>query len=76
MKQVNKTTLAEVRQQAAKCVKGLLNKGVSPMQADAIYKQNLTIVDSYRVELRAIETAHAMSKDAIDYKQALELIAK
>ena len=43
------TSLKTVREQAANTIIALQNGTVSPMVADAIYKQSLTIVDSYRV---------------------------
>ena len=42
--------------------------------ASGLYKQSLTIVDSYRVELRAIELAIASSGAGIDFKEASKLV--
>ena len=43
------------------------------MVADAIYKQSLTIVDSYRVELKAVELAIS-SNAGLDFNSASKLI--
>lgn len=67
------TTLKAVREQAAKTIIGLQNGIVSPLIADAIYKQSLTIVDSYRVELRGIELA-LQTTGKLNFKQASKLI--
>ena len=61
--QLNQTSLKTVREQAAKTIMGLQDGSVSPLIADAIYKQSITIVDSYRVELRAIELAINTTSD-------------
>ena len=67
------TSLKTVREQAANTIIALQNGTVSPMVADAIYKQSLTIVDSYRVELRAIELA-LQTNAGLDFNSASELI--
>jgi len=64
-----KTSLKQVREEAAKTIMDLRNGDISPMVADAIYKQALTIVDSYRVELRAISLA-IESSNGLDYAKA------
>ena len=77
--QLNQTSLKTVREQAAKTIMGLHDGSVSPLIADAIYKQSITIVDSYRVELRAIELAigtTANKSAPITFDQAAKLIAK
>ena len=68
------TSLKQVRQEAAKTIMDLRNGNISPLVADAIYKQALTIVDSYRVELRAIELAINSSNAGMNFKEANELI--
>ena len=67
------TSLKTVREQAANTIIALQNGTVSPMIADAIYKQSLTIVDSYRVELKAVELALA-SNAGLDFNSASKLI--
>lgn len=67
------TSLKTVREQAANTIIALQNGTVSPMVADAIYKQSLTIVDSYRVELKAVELALA-SNAGLDFNSASKLI--
>ena len=67
------TSLKTVREQAANTIIALQNGTVSPMVADAIYKQSLTIVDSYRVELRAIELA-LRANEGLDFNSASKLI--
>ena len=67
------TSLKTVREQAANTIIALQNGTVSPMVADAIYKQSLTIVDSYRVELRAIELA-LQTNAGLDFNSASKLI--
>ena len=77
--QLNQTSLKTVREQAAKTIMGLQNGSVSPLIADAIYKQSITIVDSYRVELRAIELAISTTTDnlaPLSFNKAAKLIAK
>ena len=74
MKKTN-TTLAEVRRQAADTIMGLKDGSISPTVADAIYKQSLTIVDSYRVELRGIELVMQTEPKRKTYKEALQLVA-
>jgi len=69
----NKTSLKTIRQQAAKTIMDLRNGSIEPMVADAIYKQSLAIIDSYRMELRAVELAIQNSK-GVDYEDAIELI--
>ena len=69
------TSLKTVREQAANTIIALQNGTVSPMVADAIYKQSLTIVDSYRVQLKAVELAINTS-NGLDYAQALAQIEK
>ena len=69
------TSLKTVREQAANTIIALQNGTVSPMVADAIYKQSLTIVDSYRVQLKAVELA-INSSNGLDYEQALTQIEK
>ena len=77
--QLKQTSLKTVREQAAKTIMGLQNGSVSPLIADAIYKQSITIVDSYRVELRAIELAISTTTDnlaPLSFNKAAKLIAK
>ena len=77
--QLNQTSLKTVREQAAKTIMGLQDGTVSPLIADAIYKQSITIVDSYRVELRAIELAINTTSDKsapLSFNQAAKLIAR
>ena len=77
--QLNQTSLKTVREQAAKTIMGLQDGTVSPLIADAIYKQSITIVDSYRVELRAIELAISTTTDnlaPLSFNKAAKLIAK
>lgn len=77
--QLKQTSLKTVREQAAKTIMGLQDGSVSPLIADAIYKQSITIVDSYRVELRAIELAISTTANKsapITFDQAAKLIAK
>ena len=77
--QLNQTSLKIVREQAAKTIMGLQDGSVSPLIADAIYKQSITIVDSYRVELRAIELAINTASDKsapLSFNQAAKLITK
>ena len=77
--QLNQTSLKTVREQAAKTIMGLQDGSVSPLIADAIYKQSITIVDSYRVELRAIELAISTTTDnlaPLSFNKAAKLIAK
>ena len=56
-KEQAETSLKTARRKAAETIIGLQNGTVSPLVADSIYKQSITIVDSYRLELRAIELA-------------------
>ena len=77
--QLNQTSLKTVREQAAKTIMGLQDGSVSPLIADAIYKQSITIVDSYRVELRAIELAINTTSDKsapLSFNKAAKLIAR
>ena len=67
------TSLKTVREQAANTIIALQNGTVSPMVADAIYKQSLTIVDSYRVELKAIDLA-IRCNEGLDFNSASKLI--
>ena len=67
------TSLKTVREQAANTIIALQNGTVSPMVADSIYKQSITIVDSYRVELRAIELA-LETNAGLDFNSASKLI--
>jgi hypothetical protein len=74
---LTETSLRTVRQQAAQVIIGLQDGSVSPLIADAIYKQSLTIVDSYRVELRAIELAiNTSTSGPISFDRATKLINK
>ena len=73
--QLNQTSLKTVREQAAKTIMGLQDGSVSPLIADAIYKQSITIVDSYRVQLKAVELAIS-SSNGLNYKKALTQIEK
>lgn len=78
--QLKQTSLKTVREQAAKTIMGLQDGTISPLIADAIYKQSITIVDSYRVELRAIELAINNHSDKVkqgllSFDQASKLIA-
>ena len=78
-KLTQQTSLKTVREQAAKTIMGLQDGTVSPAIADAIYKQSITIVDSYRVELRAIELAISTTANKsapITFDQAAKLITK
>lgn len=72
---MNRTSLKTVREEAAKTIIDLKEGKVSPLIADAIYKQSLTIVESYRLELKAIELAINSSK-RLDFKSASALIDK
>ena len=74
--QLKQTSLKTVREQAAKTIMGLQDGSVSPLIADAIYKQSITIVDSYRVELRAIELALQTSTSPTTFTQAAKLVDK
>lgn len=74
MTQTNLTSLALVRKEAAKTIMDLRNGDISPIVADAIYKQSLTVVDSYRVQIRAIELA-IQSSEGMDYTKALKKIS-
>ena len=67
------TSLKTVREQAANTIIALQNGTVSPMVADAIYKQSLTIVDSYRVELKSVELAIS-SNAGLYFNSASKLI--
>lgn len=67
------TSLKTVREQAANTIIALQNGTVSPMVADSIYKQSLTIVDSYRVEVKAIELA-LQTNAGLDFNSASKLI--
>jgi hypothetical protein len=72
---LTETSLRTVRQQAAQDIIGLQDGSVSPLIADAIYKQSLTIVDSYRVELRAIELAiNTSTSGPLSFDKATKLI--
>ena len=73
---MNRTSLRTVREEAAKTIMDLKEGKVSPLVADAIYKQSLTIVDSYRVELRAIELALNTSTSPTTFTQAAKLVDK
>lgn len=73
--QLKQTSLKTVREQAAKTIIGLQDGSISPLIADAIYKQSITIVDSYRVQLKAVELAINTS-NGLDYAQALAKIEK
>ena len=73
--QLKQTSLKTVREQAAKTIMGLQDGSISPLIADAIYKQSITIVDSYRVQLKAVELAINTS-NGLDYAQALAKIEK
>lgn len=72
---MNRTSLKTVREEAAKTIMDLKEGKVSPLVADAIYKQSLTIVESYRLELKAIELA-INSSEGLDFKKASKLIEK
>lgn len=77
--QLKQTSLKTVREQAAKTIMGLQDGTVSPLIADAIYKQSITIVDSYRVQLKAIELAINTTSDKsapLSFNQAAKLITK
>ena len=77
--QLKQTSLKTVREQAAKTIMGLQDGSISPLIADAIYKQSITIVDSYRVELRAIELAINTTTDKLaplSFNKAAKLIAR
>ena len=77
--QLNQTSLKTVREQAAKTIMGLQDGSVSPLIADAIYKQSITIVDSYRVELRAVELAINTTYDKsapLSFNKAVKLITR
>ena len=67
------TSLKTVREQAANTIIALQNGTIAPMVADAIYKQSLTIVDSYRVEIKAIELA-LQTNAGLDFNSASKLI--
>ena len=67
------TSLKTVREQAANTIIALQNGTVSPMIADSIYKQSLTIVESYRVELRGIELA-LQTNAGLDFNSASQRI--
>lgn len=67
------TSLKTVREQAANTIIALQNGTVSPMIADAIYKQSITIVDSYRVEIKAVELA-LQTNPGLDFNSASKLI--
>ena len=73
--QLKQTSLKTVREQAAKTIMGLQDGTISPLIADAIYKQSITIVDSYRVQLKAVELAIS-SSNGLNYKKALTQIEK
>ena len=72
---MKRTSLKTVREEAAKTIMDLKEGKVSPLVADAIYKQSLTIVESYRLELKAIELA-INSSEGLDFKSASALIDK
>ena len=77
--QLKQTSLKTVREQAAKTIIGLQDGTISPLIADAIYKQSITIVDSYRVELKAIELAISTTTDKLaplSFNKAAKLIAR
>jgi len=69
------TSLQTIRREAAETIIGLRDGSISPLVADMVYKQAITIIDSYRVELRAIELA-TRTQQGVDYKKATALIAK
>ena len=67
------TSLKIVREEAAKTIIALRDGTITPAVADAIYKQSLTIVDSYRVQIRSIKLAIATSENT-DFKKALKTV--
>lgn len=71
--QLKQTSLKTVREQAAKTIMGLQDGSISPLIADAIYKQSITIVDSYRIQLKAIELA-LQTNAGLDFNSASKLI--
>ena len=73
---MKQTSLKTVRTEAAKTIMDLKSGKVSPLVADAIYKQSLTIVESYRVELRAIDLAIQSSDAGMSFNKASQLIDK
>jgi hypothetical protein len=68
-----RTALKTAREQAAKTIIDLRNGDITPLTADAIYKQSISLVDNYRVELRAIELA-IMSSEGLDFSKAATMI--
>lgn len=73
---MKQTSLKTVRAEAAKTIMDLKSGKVTPMVADAIYKQSLTIVESYRVELRAIDLAIQSSNAGLTFDQASKQVDK
>lgn len=68
-----RTALKTAREQAAKTIIDLRNGDVTPLVADAIYKQSIALVDNYRVELRAIELAIRTS-EGLTFDKASKII--
>ena len=69
-------TLPEVRAELFETMVNLKEGKVSPLVADGIYKLSISIVDSYRVQLKAIEQAQLTNKEHLNYNQAAKLIEK
>jgi len=72
--QVN-TSLQTIRREAAETIIGLRDGSISPLVADAIYKQAINIIDTYRVEIRAIELA-TRTQPGVTYRKATTMVAK
>ena len=70
------TSLKQVRKEAARTILGLRSGKVSPIIADAIYKQSISVIESYRVELQAIRLAVDTTPERLDYSEALRMISK
>jgi len=67
------TSLRMARQKAAETIIGLQDGTVSPLVADSIYKQSITIVESYRLELKAIEIA-INAQEGTNFTKATALV--
>jgi len=69
-------TLKQVRAELFDTLTGMKAGKVSPQEADATYKLSIGIIDTYRMEIKAVELANKISTTKLDYTSALKQIEK
>ena len=75
MSKTNKQpTIGEVRAQLFNTLTEVRAGLTSPEEAHAVYRLSIGIIDTFRLEIRAVELANSMNKKRLPYGKVLQQI--